>query len=180
MTAIEPRSEYIKRTEKMTKNRSITIGAGIGLTLVAALWLAVSPYLTLHRMQRAVAAKDAQTVTSYVDFDALRENLKQQTALEIARKVARDGKSPEAAKNAVAGVNAMIDAFVQPTLITMMLSDTRSSNNPIGGKIVGEDVSVRRSGLTQFEVSGSKGGAVVFQMRGLGWKLVGIRPAAAR
>lgn len=163
----------------MTKKQSVGIGAGIGLAIVAILWLAASPYLTLRRIQQAVAMQDARTVSGYIDFDALRASIKNQTRRELAQNAKRRGTSPDGLAAATIATDRMVDMFVQPPLITLMLSDTRSPKNPVGGKILGPEVKVRRTGLTTFEVTGSHPGAVLFEMRGLGWKMVGIeaRPA---
>lgn len=164
----------------MTRKRSIAIGVGIGLVLAIALWLAASPYLTLRQMQQAVAAQDAQTVSDHVDFVSLRASIKQQTTRELAQNATRRGKPAIALALATAGTDRMIDTFVQPSLITMMLADARSTKNPVGGKIVGPDVKVTRTGIARFEVTGSRPGAVIFELQGLTWKLVGVEARPAR
>ena len=46
-----------------------------------------SPYLALNRLKRAADERDAQTVSEYVDYPALRESLKDQIAGLLTRKI---------------------------------------------------------------------------------------------
>ena len=159
---------------RMTRKKAFAIGAGAGLVLVLALWMAVSPYVTLRAMQSAVRRQDAETLSGYIDYESLRASIKRQTTAALATRVAQRGGSPAQAAIAAVAVDRMVDTFVQPPMIAMMLADATSDKNPVGGRIVGDAVKVHRTGLGTFEVTGDRPGSVVFEMRGLRWKLVGV------
>ena len=157
----------------MTK-RNIGIGAGI-LALVAALWLAFSPYLALNGIRNAVEARDAEALNSYVDYEAVRANLKEQVSARIAKEMATGKGNAAGAAMAAAFINPMIDAMVQPTMITAMLAGDKAKDGP-KAKVTGEDVVVQRTGLTSFLVTDKEGkSGAIFEMRGLGWKMVGLK-----
>jgi hypothetical protein len=158
----------------MTGKRAFAIGGGVGIALVLALWIAVSPYITLRAMQSAVQRQDVETLSGYIDYGSLRASIKRQTTAALAAKVSQRGGSPAQAAIATVAVDRMVDAFVQPAMIAMMLADTTSDKNPVGGRIVGDGVRLHRTGLGTFEVTGTRPGSVVFEMRGLRWKLVGV------
>lgn len=158
----------------MTRKKAVAIGVAAGVSLVLALWLAVSPYVTLRAMQSAVQRQDPETLSGYIDYQSLRASIKRQTTAALAAKMSQRGGSPAQAAIATLTVDRMVDAFVQPSMIAMMLADTTSAKNPVGGRIVGDAVKVHRTGLATFEVTGSRPGSVVFEMRGLRWKLVGV------
>ncbi|MGA7780291.1 MAG: DUF2939 domain-containing protein, partial [Paraburkholderia sp.] len=62
-----------------------------------------SPYLALDRLKRAADTRDAQTVSEYVDYPALRESLKEQVAGLLTRRLHASG-NPLAALGAMIGV----------------------------------------------------------------------------
>lgn len=157
----------------MTK-RNIGIGAGI-LALIAAVWLAFSPYLALNGIRNAVEARDAEALNAYVDYDAVRADLKEQVSVRIAKEMASGKGNAAGAAMAAAFINPMIDAMVQPAMMTAMLAGDQAKPGP-KAKITGDEVEVDRSSLTRFVVwDKNRKGGVVFEMRGLGWKMVGLQ-----
>jgi len=159
---------------RMTTRKALAIGAGAGLAVVLALWVAMSPYVTLRAMQSAVQRQDVETLSGYIDYGSLRASIKRQTMAAITTRVTQRGGSPAQAAVAAIAVDRMVDAFVHPSMIAIMLADTTSDKNPVGGRIVGSAIRVHRTGLGTFEVTGTRPGSVVFEMRGLRWKLVGV------
>lgn len=152
-------------------------GIGAVLIAIAALWLALSPYWTLSRMRNAVETKDAAALNGYIDYEALRANLKAQFAAAMTQQAAARGADPAKVAMAMAFAGPMIDGFVQPAVVTAMLANDKSAKSPFGngGKIIGDKISVHRTGLTTFVVeSDGKPGGPAFKMSGFGWKLVGI------
>lgn len=160
----------------MTNSKKM-YGIGAVLVVLAALWLALSPYWTLSRMRDAVVAKDATALNGYIDYEALRADLKAQFAAAMTQQASARGADPGKVAMAMAFAGPMIDGFVQPAVVTAMLANDKSTKSPFGngGKIIGDKISVHRTGLTTFVVeSDGKPGGPVFKMSGLGWKLVGI------
>ena len=159
----------------MSTKRTIGVGATIGLLLVAILWLVLSPYLTVNRLQAALDAKDPKKMSQFVDYDSLRTNIKFQASTEITRRGSQAGQSQEKIEQKNKVIGAFIDAIVQPDLIIVLMSDKKSAKPLIGDRFSG-DVHIRRTGLTRFILKGKNPGAAVFEMKGLAWKLVGFDP----
>lgn len=94
------------------------IAATIAVASIGAYWH-YSPHLALHGMQAASKAKDADALNAYVDYPKLRESLKGQMAVEMAKAAKPDqGEMGDAA--AAFGmmiVGPMIDAMVRPEFV---------------------------------------------------------------
>lgn len=151
--------------------RKIGVGALI-LGLVAALWIAFSPYWTASRMRAALLAKDGDALNAYIDYPALREDFKAQIAAKAAKEIAKGGPDAAGMTFAMAMMGPMVDSFVQPAMIKGMLAG--QGDGPKGG-LVGDEAHVKRLSLTRFMITDkSEAGGPVFEMRGLGWKMVGV------
>lgn len=91
-----------------TTKRELTMWQrlGIGTVVVAAAALAAflyySPFIALRAMQSAIERRDAPALADYVDFPALRENLKNTFTAKL---MAGDGSGKDS------GMNAMVAAF---------------------------------------------------------------------
>jgi hypothetical protein len=85
-----------------------------------------SPYLALDRLKRAADARDAQTVSEYVDYPALRESLKEQIGGLLTRRIeARASGLPLAAIGAMIGValiGPLVDAYATPDGVAALLN----------------------------------------------------------
>lgn len=72
----------------MSRTARFVVAALAAVLLVAALgFVYASPYIALDRVKRAADARDAQTVSEYVDFPALRASLKDQIAALLTRRI---------------------------------------------------------------------------------------------
>jgi hypothetical protein len=85
-----------------------------------------SPYLALDSLKRAADARDAQTVSEYVDYPALRESLKEQIGGLLTRRIeARASGNPLAAIGAMIGValiGPLVDAYATPDGVAALLN----------------------------------------------------------
>jgi hypothetical protein len=85
-----------------------------------------SPYLALDRLKRAADARDAQTVSDYVDYPELRESLKEQIGGLLTRRLeARANGNPLAALGAMIGValiGPLVDAYATPDGVAALLN----------------------------------------------------------
>ncbi len=90
------------------------------LCVAAAGLLYASPYIALHQIGKAVERRDAQALSGYVDFPALRESIKGQM---MARLQSQMGGSGDGASNPLAGfgqqlaqglVSQFTEALVSP------------------------------------------------------------------
>jgi hypothetical protein len=91
-----------------------------------------SPYIALDRLKRAADARDAQTVSEYVDYPALRESLKEQVAGLLTRRLHASG-NPFAALGAMIGValiGPMVDAYATPEGVAALLNGMPPRGNP--------------------------------------------------
>jgi hypothetical protein len=155
--------------------------------LAAATW--ASPYLRVHQLREAVAARDAARVAEFVDFPALRANVKAQVlasvgAGELAVQ-ARDNPFAAFDKSlALAVIDPMVDTLVSPAGVVAMLDAgevriarkdrpaTREEDK------VRYDLSYRGRDRVAIAREDGKGGAFILHRHGLwGWKLAGIELA---
>jgi hypothetical protein len=85
-----------------------------------------TPYLTLNRLKQAADARDAQTVSAYVDYPALRTSLKEQIGGLITHRIeTRASGNPLAALGAMIGValiGPLVDAYATPDGVAALLN----------------------------------------------------------
>jgi len=165
----------------MLMRRKILIGGVIlSLALVVG-WFVASPYWTLRQVAAAAKANDAELVSSYVDYPALREDVK--TKLTARLIGATEKNDPTAALGramSMALMKPMVDAFVSPAglkaTFARMNPDEGAQAGPGGAKAPAKKPRVERLSLNSFRVGDpdQPGSGLVFKRRGLSWKLAGI------
>jgi predicted phage tail protein len=154
-----------------------------------------TPHIAAHRMRAAVAAKDSATFSSYVDFPALRENVKASLAAKFDRDAAKH-KVPGSLAGvggalASAFIAPMIDSMITPAGIALMMEGTRpqalrprNSDAPptAPGNAEKPEVTTQYESFNRFVVTVKKKGAthepigLVFHRDGLiSWKLSALR-----
>jgi hypothetical protein len=106
-------------------NNKIKISILLAITLFGT-WLFFTPYLAVNSMRSAAEAGDASKLASYVDFPALKENLKTSISAKISE-AAKDQQSFFGAAIAMAIVNPLIDSLVTPSSLTMMMKGEKPS-----------------------------------------------------
>lgn len=157
------------------------------IVLAAASWLYASPYLAVNGMRSAAEARDAQRLSGYIDFTALKENLKGSLNAKITGDV-RASDNPLAAMGSALGamiINPMVDVFVTPEAIAQLMKGQKprlignSDDSKPGAKA---ETRMGYEGVNRFVVSVRKQGdedepvAMVMQRDGLAsWKLVALR-----
>jgi hypothetical protein len=177
--------------------RKYLIAGGIAaLALVAIVggWYYVSPGITVKAMVEAAQANDEALFSSYVDYDALRADMKSELTNRLQEEARRDG-SAEAKLGLAMGMammNPIVDSMVSPkgmqtafaNLARQQQAAKAKGGNGKGaeGKDSGAkgsmplDPEIRRHGLNRFIVTGkdTPGSGLVFERSGLSWKLSGI------
>ena len=117
--------------------RSHVLIAAVVVATSLALSSYASPYWTLHRMNSAIADKDAARFSSYVDFPALRDSIKGQMMALMNQHMSR----PEVADNPLAGIgqmmgaaliNPIVDAAVSPAAVIAMFESGKAQ--PLQGQ----------------------------------------------
>ena len=164
-----------------------------GAVLLAALFVAGSPYWTVHQMRSAAEAGDAQALSAYVDFPAVRASLKDQFesvldgALDRVLGNANDRSPLEDLGAALGGllgglvVERVVDSYVTPASLASVMATGRGTGRETTGDAgVDEpvDVSFGYDALNTFSVmitNRASGDAVTAVLRrpGIvgGWRL---------
>ena len=154
----------------MRKGRKLALAATAALlVLLAAGWWFGSPWWTLWRMRAAAEAGDAQALSAYIDFPALRASTREQLGSRLGP-----------LGGLVAG--PALDAAISPEALRLALGKGRGSasgggNGAGSGRGEGSeppDVDLSRHGASEFRVKG-RHSDLVFRRHGLGWKLEEIR-----
>ncbi|RQR50399.1 DUF2939 domain-containing protein [Burkholderia sp. Bp9125] len=109
--------------------------AALAVAVVATVGYAyASPYVALGRLKSAIDARDAQAISAYVDFPALRISLKQQVTGELMRRIdARREDNPLAAIGALIGsalIGPLVDAYATPEGVAAVMSGLPPRGNP--------------------------------------------------
>jgi Protein of unknown function (DUF2939) len=159
-----------------------TVGALILLAIAAGTWWYASPLWTLHQMREAARNDDAQKLSEYVDYPALREDLKGDFRRAVTSEMTKqqnDGFAMIGSAFALALIDPLIDAMVTPEGVEAVFDQAK--RNRVSGKQpklpdVSNDPIVERKGFDEFSVSDKDPakGSLIFKRSGLSWKLSGI------
>ena len=160
----------------------LIIAAILALAAVAAGWWYGSPWWTLREMKEAAEARDAARLSRHIDYPALREDVKADVRQMIAAQSQEAGNQGQALGSAFAMTLAgpLIDAMLTPQGVQAMFAvprqKTGSAPQPQASVQAAELPIVEREGLNRFRVRDKdpRKGGMIFERRGLGWKLVGL------
>ena len=159
--------------------------------LIAAIfaWYELSPRYTLNEMREAAAAGNGAKLSNWVDYEALKIDLKGDIRRELLLEANRRGVNRNPlVQLGVALVPAGVDLLVTPEAVQAMF-DTKSAASTTGrGPAAGagasgvmpvaipkEGIVIERHGFSEFKVrTGGKDGAAVFRRDGFSWKLAGV------
>jgi len=154
----------------------IIIAAGAG-------WYFGSPSWTLHEMQAAAEAKDADKLSAYIDYPTLRTSLKEQMKAKMATELAKmKDDNPFAALGAALAVNlvdGMVDGMVTPAAMREVFANApepKRDEGKIGVRL--KNLDMERVSLSEFRLvnrTDKTGSSLIFKRDGLGWKMTEIR-----
>lgn len=174
------------------------IVAGVLAVLLLA-YVGAGPYLAINGIRQALAEQDTAALERYVDFPALRVNMKAHLEDYIARQggelVESSGLLGAIGKQVVSGLGGTaVDAMVTPLGIGALLQGRgmwkRATGQTVDGDAYGapqpldplKDATLRYESTSRFTatVDDPQGDPllVVFQRQGLRWRLVDIRSEA--
>jgi hypothetical protein len=170
----------------MKKGTLATLVAAAVVVLAGVMY--ASPYITVAGLQRAVEARDAQGVAEYVDFPALKEDIKGKLLIEITKQGKTELKNnPFAAMGqvlAIGLVNQMADTFISPAGVMLMLEEgnpAASAASKAPEPVPSADTEKRSYKVTYLNWSRVKiapegePNGFIFRRDGLfGWKLVAL------
>ena len=95
------------------------------LLIAATAGFYATPYYTAHQMQQAAQANDSSKLNNYIDYSAVKENLKVSLNGSISKSLLKNktdsGMNAFAAMFAAAFVNPLIDVLVTPENLSLML-----------------------------------------------------------
>jgi hypothetical protein len=139
--------------------------AGLGAT-----WYFASPWWTLRGMKQAAEAGDTQALSAYIDYPAVREDVRRQVRERYA-----GGGSLESRLLRGVVAEGIVEAVVRPEGLKAALVAGSMVRSPLAMRA--EDVAMRRDGLDEFRLANrsGEGAELVFHRHGLGWKLAGVQ-----
>lgn len=133
------------------------------LVVVAVIGFYFTPYLAVYNMKKAVEKQDADALSRYVDYPSLRESLKANFIVMMTSELAKSESPFEALGTAlgVSLVNQMIDAFITPESLAMLVKGEEHQMGESGKSQKGESssetdsetiTSMSYEGMNQFVV----------------------------
>lgn len=174
----------LRMGQDMNRGRWLALASMI-VILAGLTWYFTSPAYTLSRMKAAAESNDSDAMASYIDFPALREDLKADLMAQMMAETQKEdnefGGLGMALGSAVIG--PMVDGFITPAGLkaSFTANKTRAAANPkkqpAGGALeMKEEPVIKRRGFSEFLVASKKepDSGMVFKRRGLSWKLSGV------
>lgn len=104
------------------------IGLGV-FAIVLSVWFYFTPYIAVWGLKSAAETKDAYKMSSYINYPALKENLKSLFSAKLMKEVGAAKGNPFAATGmAMAGtmIGPMVDAMVSPEGLAAMISQGKA------------------------------------------------------
>lgn len=98
--------------------------------LLALVYLAANPWITLHQLRAAAASRDADALSQYIDFPAVRDSVKSQMGVVMTKEMAEQ-KSGFAVLGA-AFSSMIIDRFIDTMMTPAGLRAVMSGKDPVG------------------------------------------------
>lgn len=129
MTDTTPSS---RPTSNWKKPVAIAVAAVVVVTALGYAY--ASPYLALNSLKQAADARDAVTLSEYVDYPALRVSLKQQVGEMLQRRIqAQHSSNPLLMLGAVIGaalIGPLVDAYATPEGVAALLNGMPPTGKP--------------------------------------------------
>lgn len=151
----------------------------IALALIAALaaggWYWASPWWTLQSMKDAAEARDVDSLSSHIDYDSLRKNLKRQ----LRARAESGGKGGVLGALVAGGVaEGLVDAALTPEgmRVVFAAAPLAGDTKPDGIRLKASDMVIKRDGITRFRMvrKDGKPGALIFKLHGASWMLTDV------
>jgi hypothetical protein len=152
------------------------------VAIIVGAWWYASPIWTLRAMRDAAKDRDQAKLSAYVDYPALRADVKHDigdyAAAKAGKRFGEPGRALAAYINAFG--DSAVDAVVSPAGVVAMFASEQQIE-AAGGRVrvpvkAGDHPVIERDGFSSFRVHGEdvSKGALVFHREGLGWKLAGV------
>ena len=170
-----------------SKTKVAALAAAALIIAAAATWYLASPAWTLRQMKAAADANDADALGSYIDYPALRDDLKAEIKAQMA---AQDqmGFTPLSYAIGSALIDRAVDGLVTPSgLRAALVAGDDLSRFPVKANAVSalhlpDDPEIERRGFSEFLVASKQqpNRGLVFKRHGLSWKLSGVELPPSR
>ena len=97
----------------------------VGLLVIFAIYLYVSPYLILNNIKNAAEQGDADKLSGYIDFPSVKQSMKDQVKAAMVKELAsskeQDGFEALGTMLGAAMIDPLIDGLVTPDGVALML-----------------------------------------------------------
>lgn len=105
----------------------------VGLLVLVAGYLYASPYLALNSIKNAAQARDAEKLSSYIDFPSVKQSVKEQVKAKFATEMITSGNNEgfEALGSmlATAMIDPLVDGLITPEGIAAMMSEKQDQDS---------------------------------------------------
>ncbi len=145
----------------------LAVAAGAG-------WVFGAPQLTLWQMKKAAEARDVDALSSHIDYPEVRDSVKAQ----LAERMRGRERSAFGALVAAGLADQLVDAAVTPDGMRLLFAAAPLAGTARPGtiRLKAEDMNFRRTRWDEFRLvpRDGKGGALIFRLHGVSWKLSAI------
>lgn len=142
-------------------------------------WYFGSPVWTLYQISEAAKARDAEALSAYVDYPALRRSFSSELRARFQQRI----DAPETgmfqrlrARAALALTDRAVATAVNPTMVRLMFTASEQAERlrpPM--RVEPMQAEMVRDSFDRFSIRAENGGVLIFERRGLGWQLAGVR-----
>jgi hypothetical protein len=167
-----------------SKTRVAALAAAVLVIAAVVIWYLASPGWTLHQMKAAADANDPDALNSYIDYPALREDLKAEIAGQMIAEAKKDksGFGGFGLAIGTAMIGPVVDRLVTPAGLRTALiakreeAHIKAAPDAASALRVPDDPVIVRRGLSEFLVASKRQpkSGLVFKRHGLSWKLSGV------
>lgn len=168
---------------RMRKAPLLALAAVAAILIAGVGWYVLSPGYTLSRMKAAAERNDPDAMSAYIDYPALREDLKAELMARLMAESQKDksgfGGLGLALGSAMMG--PMIDGMVSPAGVRAAMIANRNQKNGKAPAVtanlqVPEQPEIVRRSFSEFLVTtkAHPNSGMVFKRHGLSWKLSGV------
>jgi hypothetical protein len=173
-----------KSTLAISKTRVAALAVAALIIAAGVTWYLASPGWTLHQMKAAADANDPGALNSYIDYPALREDLKAEIMDQMMAEAKKDKSGFGGLGLAIgtAMIGPVIDGLVTPSGMRAALmakrdhAQTKGAPRAASALRVPDDPVIVRRGFSEFLVASKQHpkSGLVFKRHGLSWKLSGV------
>jgi hypothetical protein len=154
------------------------IAVAVLLVVAGGGWLWGSPYLALLQLKKAADARDLTTISSRIDYPAVRADLKTQLRGRLEHK---EGSALDQLGAALVErfADPVVDAAITPEGMRALFASSAVANAARPGLASAKpgEMHVRRDTLRRFVLTSANGTGpeLVFELQGLTWRVTAVR-----